>query len=521
MTISIKYNKNDELPKLAWVASFDKSKRYLQIFHGPAVEYTDTWMVEGVWDGEFKEGNFHRSENFFGSGVRIEGDTLYFASSTSLDDRLVYCFYENIILVSNSLIHLLGYTGATLDHHHMYNDCWSIENGILKYDKEFHIKHKKIKCFYQAYHRNIVYRDGEMSCEIRSSKKEMNSYQEYIDILKGILVRMRNNYLDKHRMNPMHPFVTLSTGYDSTAIAVLVKEIGVKDCFISKRSSSNIPWWLSKDASIDDGGRTAKILGLYTRYLMKESFVSKDEIFFLAASWDQFGTIFHSMAEYIENNCKTAVVFSGHNGDILWDVNVNKKHLNDEIMPGDLGGLGASEIRLKSGFIQISVPYILARSIESLNKIAHSEEMSHWRLNNSYDRPIPRRIAEEAGIPRDYFGQRNKAVAKYYYYPKNKHLRKDFFEYISQYYDLTKGFVYSYIIFNWLYYVISRLTQYLRFFRKEDAMRSGMRVGATPSKVNPFWPEINLYHIMFIWAVNTLSRKISLNFKRFMTTSAG
>jgi hypothetical protein len=31
--------------------------------------------------------------------------------------------------------------------------------------------------------------------------------------------------------------------------------------------------------------------------------------------------------------------------------------------------------------------------------------MRPWRLENSYDRPIPRRIAEEAGVPRDLFGQ--------------------------------------------------------------------------------------------------------------------
>jgi hypothetical protein len=31
--------------------------------------------------------------------------------------------------------------------------------------------------------------------------------------------------------------------------------------------------------------------------------------------------------------------------------------------------------------------------------------MAPWRLSNRYDRPIPRRLAEEAGVPRELFGQ--------------------------------------------------------------------------------------------------------------------
>jgi hypothetical protein len=35
--------------------------------------------------------------------------------------------------------------------------------------------------------------------------------------------------------------------------------------------------------------------------------------------------------------------------------------------------------------------------------------MAPWRLGVLYDRPIPRRIAEEAGVPREYFGQKKMA----------------------------------------------------------------------------------------------------------------
>jgi len=39
------------------------------------------------------------------------------------------------------------------------------------------------------------------------------------------------------------------------------------------------------------------------------------------------------------------------------------------------------------------------------------EEMMPYTLNNDYDRPIPRRIAEESGVPRELFGQEKKAAS--------------------------------------------------------------------------------------------------------------
>ena len=37
--------------------------------------------------------------------------------------------------------------------------------------------------------------------------------------------------------------------------------------------------------------------------------------------------------------------------------------------------------------------------------------MEPWRVHTNYDRPIPRRIAEEAGVPRELFGNKKRAAA--------------------------------------------------------------------------------------------------------------
>jgi hypothetical protein len=68
------------------------------------------------------------------------------------------------------------------------------------------------------------------------------------------------------------------------------------------------------------------------------------------------------------------------------------------------------ELRLRAGFAMMSVPYLVSQDPRPLRRISLSPEMRPWSVGGSYDRPIPRRIVEEAGIPRDWFG-RNKANA--------------------------------------------------------------------------------------------------------------
>jgi hypothetical protein len=83
--------------------------------------------------------------------------------------------------------------------------------------------------------------------------------------------------------------------------------------------------------------------------------------------------------------------------------------LNDELWRWDLSGHGLGEVRLKIGLIQVAVPYIGARRRPDIYRIGMSEEMAPWRLPAYYDRPIPRRLGEEAGLPRESFGMRKMA----------------------------------------------------------------------------------------------------------------
>jgi hypothetical protein len=511
MQWKIRYSAVAELPKLAWLASAELDAGMLTVYHGSAVECRDEWMVEGVWDGDFERGDFHRSENFFGSGVRIEGDRIYFVASSALVDRLFHCFHQRRILVSNSLILLLAFTGARLNSNHDYmTECYSMLKGVKDYKKEFCILHPEIDTLYQVYYSNIVLENNELTYEIRGKSRKINSFEDYYKSLNEVISSIKVNYESPKRKTALSVFTTLSSGYDSTAVSCMVKDLGVKKCFTSRKSNSSIPSWIGKSFAIDDGGPTANALQLEISYLNhRRSSISEDELYFLAPSHAQPEVIFHSMATCIEKTCDAAVVFTGFHGDKVWDANIKEKYVNDQIIRGDTSGLNLSEIRLKSGFINVAVPFILARNMESIVKISRSPEMAPWRLNNSYDRPIPRRIAESAGVERHFFGMRKKAVLRYYYYPINPPLRKQFFEFLSKNYSMRPAYVYKYAKFNRAAYFIIRTFGYMGYFKraKSSYLSPNIDYDIIRNKRNAFWKDINLHYLMFVWSVHALSER--------------
>jgi hypothetical protein len=43
--------------------------------------------------------------------------------------------------------------------------------------------------------------------------------------------------------------------------------------------------------------------------------------------------------------------------------------------------------------------------------------MKPWRIGGDYDRPVPRRLVESAGVPRELYGQNKKAITQPFWLP--------------------------------------------------------------------------------------------------------
>jgi hypothetical protein len=502
--LKIKYYPVSDLPRLAWLACLDQNSfDVLSVFHGSAVECRETWMVEGVWDGDFQSGDFHKSGNFFGSGIRVEDDRVYFVPSSALVDHLFYCIDRENLLVSNSLTVLLGATGARLDDHHdYYKESTSIKGGVRRYKKEFRVIHPEIRTFYQVFYENVVSARSGISFELKDGLCEVGTFEQYYDRLQSVLSRIRRNYEDPVRRIPVSAFSTISSGYDATAVTCMAKQIGVETCLTIKNSASWIRW-LPKYA-VDDGTPAAEALELDIVHVNgSRSGICEDELFFLATNYGKSNNhfvlnsiAFYPMAAYIEEHCSAAVLFTGYHGDKVWDVDTPERALGEDLVVHAID-FSLSEIRLKTGFINVAVPYIMARNVRSIVAISRSDDMKPWRLHNDYDRPIPRRIAESSGVPRGAFAVRKKGTARHFYrLPMSRDLRRLFVQHLKKQYNLS----------SWFVQVNHALNQ--TAFASQRAVSRIFGLKSINRRLTTFWPELDISFLMWIWATHLLSDKV-------------
>ncbi|MGF9765005.1 hypothetical protein AAII07_59160 [Microvirga sp. 0TCS3.31] len=99
---------------------------------------------------------------------------------------------------------------------------------------------------------------------------------------------------------------------------------------------------------------------------------------------------------------------TGFHGDKVWNRNGKP---NSVIKRGDISGSSLGEFRIAKDFVHLPLPFVGAQHHSDLSRISKSDEMCAFSVGGDYDRPIPRRIAEEAGVPRKLFGQTKKAVS--------------------------------------------------------------------------------------------------------------
>jgi hypothetical protein len=101
--------------------------------------------------------------------------------------------------------------------------------------------------------------------------------------------------------------------------------------------------------------------------------------------------------------------FTGYRGDSTWCRAIEDEYLSFATI--DVAGLGMCEFRLIQGIFHCPVPCWGSRNLRQIQAINFQPEMEFWTLHNAYDRPIPRRILEEAGVPRNGFATRKEVTA--------------------------------------------------------------------------------------------------------------
>lgn len=383
------YHSVSEWAPLAWLARLAPRSPVVELWHGTSVETTDEWCCEAAWDGPFPAGGFDETDIVAGSGVRLRPDAVRFVSSGSTVDRLQMLEHAGAVWVSNSLVCLLSQTGLSprLTFGRYASVFNSVIRGIERYQRRLPLDGGSAEL---VYFHDLEWRGSRIERVAKPlGGRAFRDFAQYLGFMDGNFERLAANMADPARRRRYTLLGTLSTGYDSTAITALARPHGLSEVLCFERGSAR-----------DVGTPNAARLGVRPIPVDISAWEATKlpEVPFIAA--DGFGEEVHYLG--LGDRLAGRVLLTGYHGDKVWDRDT--PYLSPALIRGDISGLSLTEYRLRIGFINCAVPFWGARQIEDINRISRSDEMRAWDVGGDYTRPICRRIAESAGVPREAFG---------------------------------------------------------------------------------------------------------------------
>jgi len=395
------FQQEPALPRLAWFAEVNPPGGTVQVLCGPWVECQETFFVEGAWSGEFLQGDFSNALWFMGSGAKLTADGIRFSTASHPVELIYYVRVADRWLLSNSLPFLLAKSGLQLrdGYPHYASILMSPRFGKQRFSRKIPTSGPAISM--QFYTSLAIDRHGTLTEEPRPEPADFRDFHDYKAFLVKHLSMLWSNAKDFQRKQQYGLISTISTGYDSPACAALAKQVGGTETFTFCESI---------EGEDDSGAAIARKLGMQVReFHLQDAWSNSRAMIEFAAVGDGD---FHLAA--CEEVLAGKLCLTGFFGDTLW----GKKRIppwnygrNANLVRADYGGGSFTEFRLRVGFIHVPFAMIGMTHDLSIWNITHSEEMQPWSLGTKYDRPIPRRIVEEAGVPRDLFGQAKKVTA--------------------------------------------------------------------------------------------------------------
>ena len=387
------------LPRLAWCAVLVERQDTIEVFHGPMVETAEDFFCEGAWSGPFVS---HQLDTtiLMGSGGRLVRNALLVAAPSHTLERLFLLRNRKTLVVSNSFAFALACAGDNVNPRSLLYSVRlaSIVDGLRSYARSLRtLNGNRLQLYY---HCNLLI-DSELRVaeQPKQPVRDFVSFADYKSFLLHEVSAIHANANDPHRKIRYRPIATVSAGYDSPAAAVLARAVGCTEAltFSGARAST------VGDDTNDSGEAIAAKLGLKAHVFDRLDYLRETN--FPEAEFFGWGAQEAPWASHLEGR----LVFTGFHGDKVWDRNCKK--VGPHIVRGDPSGHNMNAFRLRVGWIHVPVPFVGCTSHRSIHRISNSPEMDAWSTRNQYDRPIPRRLVEEAGVERSQFGMKKRAVS--------------------------------------------------------------------------------------------------------------
>ena len=389
------------LPSLAWCMQLEQDDLVARVRHGAEVLVLPDAIVEGCWAAPLTGEDLLKSDVSAATGVVLYEGGLWLCTPTNTMARLHSLRQGSRLLVSNSMALLCAASGLDLDPSYAFykNDLCSITEGLDKARRTLPMaRGEQLRLHY---HCNVrVGADLSLQEQAKPCPEIGDNYESYRQLLLDRLGAALGNAADERRPVRLSPIGTLSRGYDSVSCSVLGRELGCQEvlCFRDPET---------QDADADNGADLAARLGLQVHLASRTAYQSLDLCpLFLSTGTGGEDVFLGVHAERLRHR----VLITGFHGDKVWDRHT--RYLSPDIVRGDPSGADLEEFRLEYGFFHLPVPFIGCQRVRDIQAISEGEALVAWRVAGDYDRPICRRLGEDAGLPREAFGMRKRVMSR-------------------------------------------------------------------------------------------------------------
>lgn len=404
---------NNEIPQLSWLCTIDDGT--YTFIAGRSIEFGKNYLFEGVWEGDYKKLDFYRSDFFYGSGAYINKKGICRFVPPKVCTDFLYILHDKSTkktYVSNSFIFIFKHINLAVTDELYVNFKNSIHSATKKQSSmgadrgdPLLLDTANYTLYSIMYYNFTIDDNGKINLLFRLPYKQpIDDFESYKRFLIQTTVKILENGKSPLRKTKFSSISMLSTGYDSSAVSAIYSKAGGKDA---------ITLDVITRGHNDCGSDIAKYLNLHCIKCLPPkgdvdslafNISSSEYIYiyeFIATAGIGDNYVFVNMEPFIKNR----IVFSGLYGDSSWSKNVKNGGLAHHISYMK----SRNEFRLRVGYFLVPVPAFGSYFSYFLRKINKSSSMIPYNTSSKYNRPIPRRICEECGIPREMFGVKKAA----------------------------------------------------------------------------------------------------------------
>ncbi len=423
--MEFKYRQLNNLPALSWYAKISTLENIVEVIHGKAVECHPNFFVAGIWDGDFKNGNFIDTAYCAATGCvkNCKMGGVIFTTPDHLQEAVYLIKERDKLHISNSIPFILTCTNKEFEknYYNYEDDFSSLIKGMNNYKREIPIKDDILFVF------RYCHVEISPKLEISTSSKRRNysfeTYNEYATVITNTLLRLKNNAQSPNRNFHYGLISTISKGYDAAATSAIVKEIGCDEVL-----TFNKPQYYNND----NGKEIAEKLGYKHIYEGDASKYLENDQLWEAELFSDGDTgsllVFNSFEELYSNK----ILFMGIRGDSIWNKNAKEPNCYFDFGKTKCSTEHNTEHFLRTNTILINIPLMFGYNWPKIKEIANSVEMYDYSIGGNYDRPIPRRIIESNGINRNEFGQHKKGAGICYHFDTLKSMKNKMSPYSYQ-----------------------------------------------------------------------------------------